>query len=99
MTGHHANAHEIASIPPRISDATIAQAYGIPEVTVRAIRKRNKLQPAGKPKTVIGYTDAEPYDDRIILNSHYRKMKEGSDALLAAMLASLAKRGKVKVEQ
>lgn len=96
----HANAHEIASIPPRISDATIAQAYGIPEVTVRAIRRRNKIKPVGrKARPVIGYTGPEPYDDRIILNSHYRKMKEGSDKLLAAMLASLAKRGKVKVEQ
>lgn len=95
----HANAHEIASIPPRISDATIAQAYGIPEVTVRSIRRRNKPQPIAKARPVIGYTDAEPYDDRIILNSHYRKMREGSDKLLAAMLASLAKRGKVTVAQ
>jgi hypothetical protein len=95
----HANALEIAAIPPRISDATVAQAYGIPEVTVRAIRKRNKPRATGKGKTVIGYTDAPPYDDRFMINNHTRAMREGSDKLLAAMLAVLAKRGKVKVEQ
>lgn len=99
MTGHHANAHEIASIPPRISDATIAQAYGIPEVTVRAIRNKNKIKPVGrKARPVIGYTGPEPYDDRIILNSHYRKMKEGSDALTIAALRLKAEIWQAKAE-
>lgn len=87
-------ASDIARIPARITNGTIATSYGIPERVVKSIRNRRESKPA-KSKFVVGYTEAPAVNDAVLLSSHARNMKEGSDKLLAAILASLAKQGRV----